>query len=118
MTADDFDTEEEIMRYYQRKKNAKSIKALWCKEGDYSWTYSTDIPHATFEVVDDGKPYCRGIVFALSDIEPPAKEKRDAAIDALLHVEAELPDSYQPYDLLAAAYDAISAGKIPHVRIE
>jgi hypothetical protein len=47
---------------------ARKIEAVWCEDGTaYSWTYKTDIPHATFEVVEDGEPYCRGIVFALAD---------------------------------------------------
>lgn len=43
-----------------------SIKALWCEEKPYSWTYKTDIPHATFDVLEDGEKYCRGIVFQLA----------------------------------------------------
>lgn len=38
------------------------IDALWCK-GNADWTYKTNIPHATFDIFDDGEPYCRGIVF-------------------------------------------------------
>jgi hypothetical protein len=45
----------------------KEIKALWCKEKPYSWTYETDIPHATFDILEDGEKYCRGIVFDLKD---------------------------------------------------
>lgn len=66
--ADNLDTDEERARYYYRKGKAKTIEALWAKEGDYSWTYRTAIPHETFEVVEDGGPYCRGIVFALADV--------------------------------------------------
>jgi hypothetical protein len=36
---------------------------------DYSWTYVTEIPHATFEIMEDGDKYCRGIVFALKDVK-------------------------------------------------
>lgn len=65
---DCLDGDEEIAEYVQRQKSAKAIEALWCKEDSYSWTYKTDIPHATFEVVEDGQPYCRGIVFALAEL--------------------------------------------------
>lgn len=65
---DCLDGDEEIAEYVQRQKSAKAIEALWCKEDGYSWTYKTDIPHATFEVVEGGEPYCRGIVFALADL--------------------------------------------------
>ncbi|MDH1101135.1 hypothetical protein N5C37_08430 [Pseudomonas mosselii] len=65
---DCLDGDEEIAEYVQRQKSAKPIEALWCKEDGYSWTYKTDIPHATFEVAEDEEPYCRGIVFALADL--------------------------------------------------
>ena len=51
------------------KEKASKINAIWDAEG-YSWTYETDIPHETFEVVEDGMKYCRGIVFSLDDIGP------------------------------------------------
>ena len=40
----------------------KYIDAQWC-EGEADWTYETNIPHATFDIYDDGETYCRGIVF-------------------------------------------------------
>lgn len=70
--SDDLDTDEEIARYHYRKGLAKSIEALWCDEvngGGFDWSYRTDIPHATFEVMDGDEPYCRGIVFALADLK-------------------------------------------------
>ena len=48
------------------EKRSALIEALW-SQGEWSWTYSTKIPHATFDVMEDGEPYCRGIVFALAD---------------------------------------------------
>lgn len=57
------------------KEKAATIKAMWCEyepisEDDHthSWTFKTAIPHETFEIVEDGEPYCRGIVFALQDV--------------------------------------------------
>lgn len=47
-------------RIYQ--DHDRYIDAIWCKD-EFSWTYKTNIPHATFEVYDGGEPYCRGIVF-------------------------------------------------------
>jgi hypothetical protein len=44
------------------------ITALWCAEAGYSWTYKTDVPHATFEIVEGGEPYCRGIVIDSADL--------------------------------------------------
>ena len=57
--------DDEVADYVLRLRTAKTIKALWCAEPGYSWTYETSIPHATFEIVEDGEPYCRGIVFEL-----------------------------------------------------
>lgn len=66
---DDLDTDEERASYYYRKGKAKTIEALWGEPAGYSWSYKTDIPHATFEVMDGDEPYCRGIVFALADLK-------------------------------------------------
>lgn len=60
--------------YEQNKKNAKAIKAIFGgKEDDngnpISWTYETDIPHETFNVMEDGEVYCIGIVFEISSLE-------------------------------------------------
>lgn len=61
--------EEDDCPYFEQiKKQAIKIKALWCAEPDISWTYKTKIPHSTFEIMEDGVIYCRGIVFSLSDI--------------------------------------------------
>ena len=55
--------------YFEKTKaNASKIKAIWDSEG-YSWTYETDIPHETFEILGDGEKYCRGIVFSIDDVK-------------------------------------------------
>lgn len=54
------------------QREAVEIDALWCAEDGVSWTYETDIPHATFNVLEDGETYCRGIVFALADAKVSA----------------------------------------------
>ena len=62
--------EDEDCPYFEAEKGkAHKIEALWCAEEGYSWTYKTDIPHATFEIQEGGEPYCRGIVFALADVD-------------------------------------------------
>jgi hypothetical protein len=58
---------DECPHFEKLKQSAATIEALWGKEG-YSWVYETTIPHETFEVVEDGESYCRGIVFALADV--------------------------------------------------
>ena len=64
------DSEESAEAYFERKPKARMIKALFAKEGSYTWTYCTAIPHETFEIVEDGEPYCRGIVFNIGEISP------------------------------------------------
>ncbi len=71
----DKEDEEAMEAYFKAKLSGFSeIEAQWDSEG-YSWTFRTDIPHATFEIVEDGEPYCRGIVFKLSDTAPHSSRK-------------------------------------------
>lgn len=49
--------------------SAKSIKAVWHDEEGPCWTLETDIPHETFTIVEDGEPFCEGIVFGMADLE-------------------------------------------------
>lgn len=49
-------------------RRAKTVEAVWGAQ-DISWTYKTDIPHATFDIMEDGEVYCRGICFRLKDIK-------------------------------------------------
>jgi hypothetical protein len=61
--------DEDCPHFAKMKASAATIEALWDNAG-YSWTYKTSIPHATFEVVEDGEKYCRGVVFNLADARP------------------------------------------------
>lgn len=54
---------EEITREEEALAKAHGLVVVF----GYSWIYQTDIPHATFEIVEGDDPYCRGIVFALAD---------------------------------------------------
>lgn len=54
--------------FEKMKKAAATIEAVWDKDG-YSWIYETAIHHATFEILEDGEKYCRGIVFYLVDVD-------------------------------------------------
>lgn len=64
------DCDDDDCPYFKKlKRAAATIRAKWDIDG-YSWTYETDIPHATFDILEDGEKYCRGIVFALSDVTP------------------------------------------------
>ena len=61
----DKDDKKAVFDCLARERNGLKIEALWCKEVGYSWTYKTEIPHAIFEVMEEGEHYCRGIVFRL-----------------------------------------------------
>lgn len=59
--------------YEDANSKARFVRAVWGKDG-FSWTYETDIPHATFEVMEEGQKYCRGIVFSIQDLQPKGAE--------------------------------------------
>jgi len=62
------DCDDEDCPYFAKiKEKAATIEAIYYKDG-IEWTYKTDIPHETFEVMEDGRVYCRGIVFRLNDV--------------------------------------------------
>lgn len=68
---DDCDDEESMQDYILRKNNAVEVSAVWCrKETGYAWAYETEIPHATFDIYEDGEKWCRGIVIDLNDLQP------------------------------------------------
>ena len=60
----------EARKYFEQEREAKwSITSLWCAEPNISWTFQTDIPHETFNIMEDGEVFCRGIVFSLNDLQ-------------------------------------------------
>jgi hypothetical protein len=66
----DHDDEEEMEKYFARKKGkAFEIDAVWDAEG-YSWAYKTSLAHATFDIMDGYDcRYCRGIVFSMEEVQ-------------------------------------------------
>lgn len=62
---------DECRKYFVRDALPKrDIFAEWAPKDEpaLSWRFRTDIPHATFNVMEDGEVFCRGIVFALKDV--------------------------------------------------
>ena len=58
-------------KYYKlAKEKSKYIEICWDEsEGEYAWTYDTEIPHATFEIMDEeDNKWCRGIVFDINNL--------------------------------------------------
>ena len=48
---------------------AGRIKPKWCKSGNPNgWSYKTDIPHATFRVLEDDEIYCIGLVIDYGEL--------------------------------------------------
>lgn len=80
-------TEDWAEEYFAKKASGfKTITADWCPHGNdgLAWSYRTDIPHETFDVYEDGQPWCRGIVFALADVKPSPPAEVDPAQGTLL----------------------------------
>lgn len=59
----------------KHKGHRRSVEAVWCESYDTgngfemcSWRYKTEIPHATFNIYEDGELYCVGIIIDVSQI--------------------------------------------------
>ena len=67
---EDHECECDYCGFKAMKAKCAKIEAVWgtpvstvAAGGDsYSWTYKTGIPHATFDILEDGEKFCRGIV--------------------------------------------------------
>lgn len=64
----DHDDIDDLRNFFKREDGGKVIIAHWCADDVYSFTYETDLPHATFDVKEDDGLYCRGIVFRMADL--------------------------------------------------
>jgi hypothetical protein len=60
--------DDECPYYARSKESAKTIDVIWGEEG-YSWIFKTDISHATFDILEDGEKFCRGIVFDIRSLK-------------------------------------------------
>ena len=60
--------EDKCPYYLKQMDEAKSIEIVWGEEG-YSWAYKTSIPHETFEIMEEGDKFCRGIVFSMESLK-------------------------------------------------
>jgi|InofroStandDraft_1065614.scaffolds.fasta_scaffold41412_3 hypothetical protein len=59
--------------YFAREREkARTVKAVWHDKGGPCWTFETDIPHETFTVMEDGEPFCVGIVFSMEALKEVA----------------------------------------------
>lgn len=53
--------------FKEKQKHTRHIIAVW-DSGGYLWSYITDIPHEAFDILEEGKKYCRGIVFSVDSV--------------------------------------------------
>jgi hypothetical protein len=62
--------EQEVRDYFKRVDNTE-VSEILVKEshGSFYWSYDTDIPHEKFHMLEDGEPYCEGIVFNINDLK-------------------------------------------------
>ena len=65
---EDIEDDDVLKDFFAREPGARAVEALWCVGEGYSWKFRTDVPHATFEIEEDGEPYCRGIVIDVADL--------------------------------------------------
>lgn len=65
----DAESEEEVRDFLKRKDLAHELRAIWCDTDDLPpWSYSIDVPHASFNIYEDGELFCIGIVLAVEDL--------------------------------------------------
>ena len=66
---DQVDDDDELKDLFARQPKASSIEAVFSpKDVNASWIYKTTIPHARFDIMEEGNLYCRGIVFHIDDL--------------------------------------------------
>jgi hypothetical protein len=46
------------------------VNAVWSDDGSPCWRFTLDVPHSTFEIMEGGEVFCRGVVVAKSDLFP------------------------------------------------
>lgn len=62
LTDEGAETLDECRKLVNRFDRSVKVEAIE-EQGNYYWQYKTDWPHKTFEIMEDGKPWCKGIVF-------------------------------------------------------
>jgi hypothetical protein len=72
MSEDDFKEVQEIMDDKELDFELPKVEVVaeWCPDDlECSWRIKSDLPHATFDIMEDGELYCRGIIIEKSVIE-------------------------------------------------
>jgi len=59
---------DECKMYKNAIDKCKTIRAVWCGDAGYCWTFETAIPHVRFGIFENDQKFCRGIVFHISEL--------------------------------------------------
>lgn len=100
--------------YKSKKAQCAKVEAVWGEDG-YSWTYRTDIPHATFDIGEDGEKYCRGIVIDIADLpdlKPTHERWWNEIGSAMRPLENEDTEQHAKRVTAAAFEAALKGGKL------
>lgn len=74
----DIDEDDAKAHFARLAAGVVEIEAVWGPEDpEASWLIKApaSLPHATFDVMEDGELFCRGIVFSINDIPAAAEAK-------------------------------------------
>jgi hypothetical protein len=69
--------DEDCPYFEKEKEKCLAVRACWCEEEEYSWTFEQDIDskfdfdYEVFDIFDDDEKFCQGIVIDLKS----AREK-------------------------------------------
>ena len=74
----DHDDEDACAAYFKRKGSGVMVEAK-CDWKGYSWWIETDVPHATFDILEEDEPYCRGIVIDAAALSTPSTDQTKGA---------------------------------------
>lgn len=72
MSSSQFKEVESTFEEHCAELKSVPIQAIWTPiDLDASWQFITgvDIPHATFDIMEDGDLYCRGLVIDIDDVK-------------------------------------------------
>lgn len=101
-----------VLEYADRRRGSVELVAVWGEDNAPAWTYRLALPHATFDVLEDGDVYCRGIVFRLADVaEYAAPTMKLAVVSSADELPAWLDPDFatELREMLSTDWDSRSA---------
>jgi hypothetical protein len=61
------DCDDDDCPYFKKLKKLAATVNVKFGDGEYTFSMTTGMPHATFKIKEGDDPYCQGLVFALKD---------------------------------------------------